>query len=625
MGQAGVDVVNIANPANPVLVGIYDTDVVDLSANAVLTSPSGDYLYIADDIWGVKIVKITSPTNLDPTNCLNAAGCDFNTGFTGTAMGLALDPAGSSFLHVAAGDAGLEVAYVSSKVNPTALLYPPVTGSAVSVLLPGTANAVVVGPNDSFVACGSGGVQVVGMSTWTNKSSYPSSGDVVGVTYSNNTLYAACANAGIMLLDMSNPAKPSRFGGYVTADIANALTLVGTNIYVASGGLEVFVTNFPANPPRLGNYFDTTNGSTIRAVTVISNMVFGADSGLGMTVINVASNASPKWVTNFIVAGFPSGITSYGDTNVFVTVGTSGLEIEDVSDPTNPVTTGVVDTPGDAQDVAVDTNGAYAYVADGFTGVMVVDITDVALPHIVATNKLPTNYPGAFANSVVLRGDFAYVAGGGAGLVVVDIGDPLHPLNIGTVANATNNSANSVALKDNYAFVADGGRGLSVIDITDPFHPSKVASLTVGDVANYIAISGNYAYMANGGSSLDVIDITNPRQPRRVGGNTAFDAVQLTIYSNKVYVAEGNRGFDILSLFKPIAFSNYIPVITNTRHLFLTGPTNQPIRVQRSTNVANTNGWVDWQSVTFVNNNPIELVDTNIAANPRRFYRAISP
>ena len=53
----------------------------------------------------------------------------------------------------------------------------------------------------------------------------------------------------------------------------------------------------------------------------------------------------------------------------YVTDGYSGLVIIDISDPTNPVQAGHYDTVGDAVGVAV--SGGYAYVADGDNGLVI--------------------------------------------------------------------------------------------------------------------------------------------------------------------------------------------------------------------------------------------------------------
>ncbi|MCK9566182.1 MAG: hypothetical protein M0Q43_09055, partial [Methanothrix sp.] len=55
-----------------------------------------------------------------------------------------------------------------------------------------------------------------------------------------------------------------------------------------------------------------------------------------------------------------------------------GLQIIDVSNPSNPTLAGSCDTPGSAIGVAV--SGSYAYVADYDKGLQIIDVSDPSNP-----------------------------------------------------------------------------------------------------------------------------------------------------------------------------------------------------------------------------------------------------
>ncbi len=57
----------------------------------------------------------------------------------------------------------------------------------------------------------------------------------------------------------------------------------------------------------------------------------------------------------------------------YVADGTSGLQIIDVSNPVSPALAGSYDTPGYAHGVSV--SGSYAYVADGGSGLGIIDVS----------------------------------------------------------------------------------------------------------------------------------------------------------------------------------------------------------------------------------------------------------
>ncbi|MDI6756244.1 MAG: hypothetical protein QME78_17875 [Thermodesulfobacteriota bacterium] len=72
-------------------------------------------------------------------------------------------------------------------------------------------------------------------------------------------------------------------------------------------------------------------------------------------------------------------------------------------------TVGYYDTPGYAYGVAV--SGNYAYVADGGSGLRIINISDPATPTEAGFYDTP-----GYAMGVAVSGDYAYVADGDAGL-----------------------------------------------------------------------------------------------------------------------------------------------------------------------------------------------------------------
>ena len=89
--------------------------------------------------------------------------------------------------------------------------------------------------------------------------------------------------------------------------------------------------------------------------------------------------------------------------------------------PVVPITlTGNYDTSGHAMSVAV--SGNYAYVADRFDGLDIIDIWDPSSP------RLEGNYDtSGQAWGVAVSGNYAYVADYNDGLDIIDISDPSSP------------------------------------------------------------------------------------------------------------------------------------------------------------------------------------------------------
>ena len=99
---------------------------------------------------------------------------------------------------------------------------------------------------------------------------------------------------------------------------------------------------------------------------------------------------------------------------------------------------------------------------------------------------------------VYIYSNYAYVADGVSGLRIIDVSDPISPKEVGFYD--TGGFAYDVYISDNYAYVADGGGGLRVIDVSNPAAPDEVGFFE--DKARIFAYSvyilNNYAYVASG-------------------------------------------------------------------------------------------------------------------------------
>ena len=95
-------------------------------------------------------------------------------------------------------------------------------------------------------------------------------------------------------------------------------------------------------------------------------------------------------------------------THAYVADDYSGLQVIDITNPASPQIVGSVDTPGGAMDVAV--SGTYAYVADDRNGLQVIDVTNPMSPSIVGAVD-----PGS-SGKVACSDAYVYLVGLSIGL-----------------------------------------------------------------------------------------------------------------------------------------------------------------------------------------------------------------
>ena len=196
--------------------------------------------------------------------------------------------------------------------------------------------------------------------------------------------------------------------------------------------------------------------------------------------------------------------------------------IVDVSDPANPQYTGLVNTPGDAMDIAV--SGDYVYVADGEAGLQIIKLSPS--PHIEVTVDTPGD-----ALDVAIQGNYAYVADGSGGFQVIRVS--LFPQIVGELTEGA--GSNAVAVSGDYAYIA-GGSSFQVIDISTPEEPQIVGTHAVASYyVDDIAIQEPYVFV--GGIMLEIFDTSIPSSPQLVatvttGGGSCLATVGHHVFSN---------------------------------------------------------------------------------------------
>lgn len=265
---------------------------------------------------------------------------------------------------------------------------------------------------------------------------------------------------------------------------------------------------------------------------VWSDPLWASDSGKGPgedqgDVIHVRSINSAGETLGVAVSPPYAFLISGGD-----------LQILDISAPADLSPLAKVITPGHAQDVAVGHH--YAYVADYFKGLQIIDISHPNAPRIVAHE----NISGATLN-LSLAGRYIYATNGHS-LQIIDVSSPTAPVHVGQVA--TEGQALGIAISGTHAYVAAGSAGLEIIDISNPRAPRLVARIDTPDEAQNVAVAGDYAYVADS-VSLQVINIAVPSNPRIVNqvGISSFD---VAVAGNLAYVAAG-WGLQVIDISTP--------------------------------------------------------------------------
>ncbi len=163
---------------------------------------------------------------------------------------------------------------------------------------------------------------------------------------------------------------------------------------------------------------------------------------------------------------------------------------------------------GNARDLAVV--GNVAYVAMGFGGMQILDVSDPANP------KMWGHFDAKGVIDVldVTEEGIAYALDSST-LVIIDVNNPRHPVQIGSYY--TGGTVYDIIVQDQKAWLAMYD-GFIVLDVSNPVDVQRISSYELDGSCVKLQIAGQYAYLqcerydATNPSSIHILDISEPER-----------------------------------------------------------------------------------------------------------------
>lgn len=194
-----------------------------------------------------------------------------------------------------------------------------------------------------------------------------------------------------------------------------------------------------------------------------------------------------------------------------------GIRVYDISNPANPLLSGTLATPGEANDIHV--LGSYAYVSNLEKGMRVVDVSNPAVPSEVASVDASDEAAGVDVSDpasmsivstlslpdtrrIFASGIYSYLGQYGWGLRAADIQDPLNPVALGLYGNNIFN----LDARGAYVYTTDYNLSLDIYDVSNPSAAVRVAENTTLNNARDVRVANGYAYVADGFCGLSIVD-----------------------------------------------------------------------------------------------------------------------
>ena len=277
-------------------------------------------------------------------------------------------------------------------------------------------------------------------------------GTALDVKVEDNYAYVALGAAGLVVIDVSNPANPVRVGGYTNGGFTRSVAASGNYAFVTDAvGLQVLDVSYPANPQRVGGVANPYIGT----VVVSGNRAYVTYPFAGLVIYDVSNPAAPVRLGGYRPSSDGDSVTdgvAVSGNYAYLWVEDIGLLVIDVSQPTNCVRLGRYRASGDVNGVTV--SGNYAFVGDN-GGLQVVDVSNPANPVRVGGYAA-----GGFVGDVALWGNHAYVTVA-TGLQVIDVRNPTNCVRVG--GDNTSRYAYGVTVVAGRIYLAAGTAGLVVL------------------------------------------------------------------------------------------------------------------------------------------------------------------
>lgn len=392
---------------------------------------------------------------------------------------------------------GLTMYDISDPTKPTP------TGSTVS----GNFQSIDVVSGIAYLGCQSDGLQIVDVSDPNapiHLATLPIADRIAGVHVIADRLYVGASDLGLEIYDVQNPASPAFLGSVEIPGSARQVAVANGVAYVVdyAGGLCLVDVTDPGTP-RVASFAQTRQDPV--AMALGPDWVYVHDTVLTYAFEISSFHLDP--VGSFISTG--PVIDLAVSNSIAYLAGDQALWTFDLTDPVTPEVLGSCMYEVGAHAQGLDIAGDYAYIAARHNGLQIIDVSQPSEPVLVHT--IAVDY---ISQDVAVDGGYAFLLTSNQhDLLVFDLVDPMHPVQVASLP-VTGYSYELVP-GNGHLYVA-GSAGLKVIDITDPLVPAEVAVIDLGMTAGTVTCHGDRLYV--GSFNLQIFDVSVPASPVEIAG-----------------------------------------------------------------------------------------------------------
>jgi len=362
-------------------------------------------------------------------------------------------------------------------------------------------------------------------------------GGATQIQLEDSLAYVSTVNNGIAVLDIHDLASPRQiaYRELPRNHPINNFAVSGNYAYIAArdSGLRILDVHDTTNIHEVGYY--VSDSSRFVQVVVRDTLAFVLDSSKGVLVFNISNPNSFQLLGScqfpFEFTFFMMDVQMVIDGNhAYVSAGTNGMRIIDISNPSNPNEVGHYDSTT-VQSVN-ELNGV-AYVSDRMSGSVL--LLDVSHPDSI---RLLSSYEDNGYSGVSLSDSLAFMFDGA--VEIVNVTDPTQPQFLGYYYNYDAWWPTQVIRRDSVAFVADYNCGFEALNINNTGDPTRISVYEQATIYQAKAV-GDYAYVA-ANDGLHIVNVQNPSSPFQVGFYPSQYLSAVAINGDYVYITDWATG-----------------------------------------------------------------------------------
>jgi len=441
-----------------------------------------------------------------------------------------------TFLYLGSGS-GVRILSIADSVQPRMLG---------QINARGLVSQVVVQDSLLFVACGSWGAQIYSVSDPANPRELGSMDAVISDLCVKDTFCYAVGGDSLRIYNVASPSLPSLTGA--VRDSGDLVVVA--NGYAFSAGrwvMNIYNVADPANPT-----WANSRGGPAYAMFVRRNLLFCSSvQPDNMTILNISDPLNITQVSQ--VAGYGGDGLFVDDSYAYLPCDYehSGLFVIDVSDSSHPSLRDSIDPEGVTEwEPYVPRPNTYGYLADDYGGLITLDLHD---PQFIS--EVWSGYKAEQSVNIAVDNGRAYIANGWVGTQIVDVTDPVRPASLSVYDTSDSRGTNAVVARDSFAFVgmsgAYGRRSLRVLDVSDPSHPTLVAEDSCHGWPEDLVLRDSLLYLAEP-YQFQVFNVARPREPVRVGScGLSGDVRGIDLGDTIAYVGMGSGGLVCINIANP--------------------------------------------------------------------------